>query len=134
MWLAITGGISLISGWHLLADRFKSSVPIEGETFRFRSAAMGWRFFPANYGGCLFSTVGPQGFSLSLLFMFRFLHPPVVIPWSAVERCEMVRSWFVQNVSVRINGFDRRLLIGGSLGRTIFENWQQSRKLVGNDV
>jgi hypothetical protein len=35
--------------------------------------------------------VGPEGIALSILFPFRFLHPRLLMPWAAIERCETVR-------------------------------------------
>lgn len=127
-WVAICGVLSIMGGWRELAERFKSDAPLEGERFRFRSGAMGWGHFPVSYGGCLFATVGPSGFALSILFLFRFLHPRLVVPWSAVERCEPVRFWFVNHVAVHIVGFGRRILLGGSLGKKVLETWTQVRK------
>jgi hypothetical protein len=125
-WLAICGALSLVSGWYHLAERFKSDESIDGERFRFRSGAIGWGAFPVSYGSCLFATVGSKGFTLSILFPFRFLHPRLVVPWSAVERCEHVKFCFMKQVAVHVAGFNRRLLFGGPLGRKIFEAWAQS--------
>ena len=127
-WLAICGVLSLMGGWYHLSEKFKSDAPIDGERFRFRSGVIGWGAFPVNYGGCLFATVGTKGFALSVLFPFRFLHPRLVIPWSAVERCEHVRFWFMKRVTVHVAGFNRRLLFGGGLGSRILEAWTQSRR------
>ncbi|HWH79193.1 MAG TPA: hypothetical protein VNT76_17545, partial [Candidatus Binatus sp.] len=96
--------------------------------FRFRSGAIGWGAFPVSYGSCLFVTIGSSGFSLSILFPFRFLHPRLVIPWSAVERCEHVSVWFLKQVAVHVAGFNRRLLFGGTLGNEIYEAWAQSQR------
>jgi len=126
-WLAICGLLSMISGWYQLAEKFKSDEPIDGERFRFRSGAIGWGAFPVSYGSCLFAPVGSKGFALSVLFPVRFLHPRLVIPWSAVERCEHVRFWFMKQVAVHVSGFSRRLPFGGGLGNKILEAWTQSR-------
>jgi len=126
--LGIWGVISVVSGWRELAERFKSDASLEGEQFRFRSGAMGPRYFPVNYGSCLFATVGQNGFALSLLFLFRFLHPRLVIPWSAVERCEPVKYWFMNYIAIHIVGFGRRILLGGGLGKKVLETWTQTRK------
>jgi hypothetical protein len=128
LWLPICAFISILSGWRELAERFKSDAPLEGERFRFRSGAMGARFFPVNYGSCLFATVGPKGFALSILVLFRFLHPRLVVSWSAVERCEPVKYWFMNYIAVHIIGFSRRILLNGSLGRKVLETWSQARE------
>jgi len=128
-WFAIGGGLSLLGGWYNLAGQFKSDESIDGERFRFRSGAIGWSLFPVSYGSCLFATVGSKGFALSILFVFRFLHPRLVIPWTAIERCENVRFWFMRQVAVHIIGFNRRLLFGGRLGNRILEAWTQTRQV-----
>jgi len=52
------------------------------------------------------------------------MHPPLVIPWSAVERCEQVRFWLLGHVAVYVRDFrPRRLLFGGALGRAILAQW-----------
>ena len=38
-----------------------------------------------------FRTVGRRGLALSVFLPFRFMHPPLLIPRAAVERCEEVR-------------------------------------------
>ena len=126
-WLAICAVISVISGWRELAERFASNAPIEGERFRFQSGSMGSGLFPVSYGGCLFVTVGRKGFALSILILFRFLHPRLVIPWTAVERCEPVRFWFMNHIAVHVAGFRRRVLFSGSLGKKMLETWAQAR-------
>lgn len=85
MWLAITGLFGHISGWWSLASKYRASEPpADGDRFRFVSGSIG-RFIPVNYGNCLFVTVTPYGFHLSLLFLFRFQSPPLFVPWSDVE-------------------------------------------------
>lgn len=124
----ICGVLSLLGGWYHLAAQFKSDALVEGELFRLRSGSMGWEAFPISYRSTLFATVGAQGFALSVLFPFRFLHPQLVIPWSAVERCEYVKVWFADRVAVHIAGCSRRLLFSGDLGATILEAWTHSRR------
>jgi hypothetical protein len=106
VWLAIAATLSLMGGWH-------------GE--------IGWGVFPVSYGACLFVTVGPKAFSLSVLFIFRFLHPRLVIPWSAVERCERVKYWLMNRVAIYVEGFDRRILFPGVVGERILGAWTESR-------
>jgi hypothetical protein len=127
VWFAMCACLSLMSGWFYLGARFKSDEQIDGERFCFRSGALGWRAWPVGYRNCLFVTVGSRGFAVSVLFPFRFLHPRLVIPWSAVERCEDVKFWFMKCVAVRIAGFDRRILFRGDLGAKIFAMWNQSQ-------
>jgi len=128
LWLAFSGFLSLLGGWHELAERFSDGKTLAGERFRFRSGAIGWKLFPVNYGNCLFVTVGRDGFALSIFLLIRFMHPTLVIPWSAVERCEPVRFLFVNYVAVYITGFKRRVLFTGSLGKKILDAWTRQGK------
>jgi len=123
--LLISALLSLMGGWHELALRFRSDNPVDGERFRFRSGSLGHGLFPVSYGGCLFATVGAAEFALSVLFPFRFMHPRLVIPWSAVESCERVSFWFMDHVEVRISGFSRRLRLRGALGEKVFAAWNE---------
>jgi hypothetical protein len=126
LWLAFSGILSVFGGWHELAQRFSDDKTLEGTHFRFRSGAIGWRFFPVNYGNCLFVTVGRDGFVLSIFLLLRFMHPRLVIPWSAVERCEPVKFWFANHIAVYIAGFKRRLLFTGKLGQKMLDAWTKS--------
>ena len=131
VWLAVSATLSFFGGWHALAKRFRSDQPIDGERFRYRSGEVGWGQFPVSYRACLTLTVGPSGFSLAVLLAFRFLHPRLVIPWSAVERCERVKYWLTDRVAVSIEGSDRRMLFRGAVGERIFGEWLQSRDRAG---
>lgn len=119
LWFAVTLLLSFMGGWHELASRFEAPFPIEGETFRFTSMALGSGLFPVRYGNCVFVTVGHSGLYISVLFLFRFQHPPLLIPWSAIETVQPERFWARPFTAVRIRGFDKRLLfperVGGKL-------------------
>jgi hypothetical protein len=128
LWLAICGTLSFLGGWHELAERFKSSEAIEGEHFRFRSCAMGGPYFPMSYGSCLFATLGSAALRLSIFLPFRFLHSPLVIPWTEIERCEPSRRWLVSSVAIHIKGVRCNLKIHGNLGQKILDTWIRRRK------
>lgn len=113
-WLGACALISLMGGWHRLAARFCSESAIDGEEIRFASMSIGTGLFPARYRRVLFVTVGPSGIGLSVIFLFRVLHPLLFIPWSAVESAQRERSWLVHHVAVNICGFEKRLFFRGS--------------------
>ncbi len=93
-WLFACSMISLMGGWHRLAEKFRAISEIHGEEIRFASMAIGTDLFPARYRRVLFVTVGPAGIGLSVIFFFRALHPPLFIPWSAVESANASgRGW-----------------------------------------
>lgn len=125
-WLAYSALISVISGWRELGERFRSDEPVEGERFRFQSVSLGWEWLPLNYGGCLFATVGPRGIALTMVLPLRFMHPRLMIPWSAIEECVTTRKWYMNYVAVRIVGYSSRLFLTGKLGEKVLETWSRA--------
>ena len=130
-WLVICALLSMIGGWHELSHRFASDNPIDGQLFRFQSGMMGYPLLTVNYRRCLSVTVGHRGIALSAPFPFRLLHPRLVIPWSAVERCEPVTHWFAQHVAVHVVEFRRRLLFRGAVGDRILETYARDGRAQG---
>lgn len=128
LWFAISAVLSLASGWHALARRFRSDEPVEGERVRCRATAMGWRGLPMSYGRCVYTTVGQRALALSVIAPFRLLHPPLVIPWAEVERCERVALWFRKCVSVHVRGHGRGLTFHESVGEPMLEAWTRANE------
>lgn len=121
-WLFACAMISLMGGWHRLAEKFRSASESHGEKIRFASMAIGTGLFPARYRHVLSVTVGPAGIGLSVIFPYRLLHPPLFIPWSAVESAQRERSWLVNHVAVNIRGFEKRLFFRGPLEKRFLKN------------
>ncbi len=81
--IAILLLLSRISGWHLLARRFRAEGPFCGETWSWQSARFrGW----FGYNNCLTVGVSPEGLYLAMMPFFRlFNHPALLIPWAEIE-------------------------------------------------
>ena len=125
LWLGISALISLIGGWHSLAGEFPAVDSVEGERSRFASGSLGrWPFPVSSYGGCLFLTIGDHGFRLSIFFPFRFLSPPLFIPWSEVESVESGRFLFVLYTLVRLHRGWPVLSLRGRAARYMLEKYQ----------
>ena len=93
--------------------------------------SLGSGLFPVNYGNCLFVTVGHLGLALSVLFMFRILHPPLLIPWSAIEAVRPEKFWFMTRIAVYVRGLNKRLLFPRRVGKKILETFNsQGQKKV----
>lgn len=120
-WLILCALLSLMGGWRRLATRFPASSDTGGEEFRFASMSLGSGLFPVRYRNSLFVTVGHSGLGLSVVFLFRVMHPPLFIPWSAVETVRPEQSWMMNHVAVYIRGFDKRLAFRGRAGKKILE-------------
>lgn len=126
-WLAITGLLALMSGWVSLARTFRASGPISGKTFRFASGSMGNKFMPVRYGNCFFITTNDQGLYLSILFPFRFLSPPLFLPWSCFASVERRRFLFIPYYILTIKEQWARIGLGMWAGRSAKEAYDSAR-------
>jgi hypothetical protein len=118
LWLVVTGGLSKVSGWGGLAQRFAAGGAPLGERFRFVSGAIGASGLPVGYRNCLVLDVAAEGFGLSLLFLFRFLSPPLFIPWREVESIGERRLWLQRSTEIVIRGSATRVRLHGSAGQS----------------
>lgn len=82
LWCAVSFGLSRISGWSLLARRFRAAGPFYGETWGWQSARFrGW----CSYNNCLTFGASSEGLYLSVMRPFRLFHRALLIPWSEIE-------------------------------------------------
>ena len=124
LWLAISAVLALAGGWYSLSREFRSDETIRGERFRFASGSLGrWPFPVTSYGNCLFLAVNDGGFRLSILFVFRFLSPPLFIPWSAVKSVESGRFLFFRYTRVRLLRGWPTVAIRGRAGQSLAETY-----------
>lgn len=121
MWFGIGGSLSLLSGWWRLASRFPAADSIQGEHFRFVSGSMGSGFVPVSYGNCLFVTINENGFRVSILFLFRFLSPPLFISWAKVESVAEKQFLFMRYTAIRIRDNWPIISFYGKAGKHILE-------------
>jgi hypothetical protein len=101
MWFGVTGLLAVLSGWTSLATYWRAQGALAGERFRITSASMGVRLLPVGYGNCLSVTVSDRGLGVSLFFLFRFLCPPLFIPWSDISSVTEGRFLFFRYVVVQ---------------------------------
>ena len=133
IWCGVVGVISFIGGWHGLAKSFRAEettfrvASLDDELrFRFASMTTGPKYFPTNYGNCLMVHVGGTGIQIAVWLPFRFLHPPLHIPWESVERCEPKRFFlFFPRTVVYLRNRRRPLCFFGRAGKAIFDTWLQ---------
>ena len=129
LWLSIHAILSTIAGWGSLAARFPVSYPAaaQGRRFRFVSGSLGSRWFPVAYRSCLSCRVSSAGLELSVLPMFRFMHPPMFIPWSAVEEAKREQRWLLPVTVLRLRGVPHQLRLAGTAGKAAFEAYESCR-------
>ena len=82
MWGLFSAGVSWIGGWSALSRIYRTQIQFVGAKWMMQSAQMRWWM---NYNNILTLGVNPQGLYLAVLFLFRFRHPPLLIPWSDIK-------------------------------------------------
>ena len=121
-WLGISCFLSIIGGWYALAKRYRSTTRNSGKPFYFASMGLGRGLSPVSYRSCLFVHLDSSGIALSVFPLFRFFHPKLFIPWSAVSDCRRERFWFMDCTAVYVSDPQTRMLFRGRLGREIYES------------
>jgi len=97
-WLLSCALASWSGGWSALARSYRAPAPFVGLKWRLRGAQMRWWM---NYNNVLTIGVNAQGMYLAVMFLFRFRHPPLLIPWSDIRvRCR--RGWIVNYVTLTL--------------------------------
>ena len=74
--------IRWLSGWSLLARRFRSTEPWYGELWSWQSARFrSW----CGYNNCLRVGASPESLYLAVVMPFGLFHPALLIPWHEIE-------------------------------------------------
>ena len=84
MWVAVLGVVSA-AGWQALGERYRRRDEQPTLVRRFRSLSVVAGRLPCNYSGCVTVGASPAGLFLRVLPVFRPFHPPLYIPWSAIQ-------------------------------------------------
>jgi hypothetical protein len=138
MWCFITCSISLISGWFFLS-RLYPDCPFEVHR-QFRSVSGNMGLCVGSYNNCIKVRINEYGIRLSVFFLFRLLHPPIVIPWEKVTSCRSTRFWFNKAVRIEVIGWRRPVFLSRFFGGSkeildaIIQSWEQNRIREGNTL
>ena len=89
-------------GWSRLAERYRARTGVEGPTWRFQYGTVGL----ARYGYTLTFTVTDAGLGVRVFPLYRFMHPPLLIPWRdlAVRREKVFWVWRVELTAREVPG------------------------------
>jgi hypothetical protein len=119
MWFGMSALLSALSGWSSMATHWRAHEAPKGERFRMRSASIGLKYFPVGYGNCVTVTVSDQGLGIALIFPFRFLSPPLFVPWSQVSSVTEGRFLFFRHVIVKPANHWARIKFYGQVASTV---------------
>lgn len=127
MFVAIFAASPVVLGWRAFAQRFPATGRPAGDAFVFASAWMRADSFPAGYGHCLTVTVGDAGIRISMFILFRFFHPTILVPWSAIDSVAEETFFLSRRTVVAIRGFDRRLGLAGAAGERVSATFERMK-------
>lgn len=97
LWCAMLTVLSYLSGWRKLAAGYTHREPFPGETWRFQSGELRW----LGIKNCLIIGADPRGLYLSMMLLFRFWHPPLLIPWGSIQ-VQNKKKLFNEGVEFRL--------------------------------
>ncbi len=133
LWVTVCFIIAQLGGWASIAAKHPSSnggvdeSQFRGQTLRrfgLASLSLGQSLFATNYNNCVTIVVSENGILIEALFIFRFFHPPLFIPWSSVESCkEITQFFFLKRVALHTHGIAYPILFGGQVGQEILRHW-----------
>ncbi len=99
IWCTVCFVLSRVSGWSLLANRFRTDSRFSGRIWGWQSARMRWG---CNYNNCLTFGSDPSGLYLSIMFLFRLGSPSLLIPWPEVTVWSRRKFLFFRFVELRL--------------------------------
>jgi hypothetical protein len=79
MCLLVCAITSTFSGWSALTERFRIDGTFPGQRWRKQSGVMRGQTYGGLTLGC-----NENGLYLGVHFTFRFMHPPLLIPWDQI--------------------------------------------------
>jgi hypothetical protein len=127
LWFGITGLLAHCSGWASLGRQYAAAGPVSGKRYFLSSGSMGRKFLSVNYGNCLFVTTNDKGLHIAILFLFRFLCPPLFIPWTGFESVEKRTFLFFPYYVLTIREHWVRIILYAWTGRSAKEAYDSAR-------
>jgi hypothetical protein len=82
LWILVCTIISFVGRWFSLAKVYRTRVPFDGAKWGGES---GWMRGLANYNNVLTVGASQRGLSLASMFLFRFMHRPLLVPWTEIK-------------------------------------------------
>lgn len=92
LWLLVAAIVSFVGGWFSLAKIYRTQAAFTGAKWTMQSARMRGL---TNYNSVLTIGVSPQGLYLASMFLFRFMHPPLLVPWNEIK-VRRSQGWFFE--------------------------------------
>lgn len=130
MWLGITGMLAEIGGWSELARLYREPEGmVRAPVQSFRMATLDLRRrgipLPTNYSNCAIVELAVEGLHLRPWAIFRFRHPPLLIPWTQMEQVQPGTFLFFRVLTVSPRGVGTRIRMYGAPAEAVEHAWRQ---------
>jgi hypothetical protein len=99
---AIIGKLIALFGWRRLANHYQVDHLPAGPRQWLSLVYVG----PIKYQNVIYAQASAEGLGLSVLFLFRIGHPPLLIPWQAIGPVQYKKGWFTTSYSISIRTSD----------------------------
>ncbi|MBM4070661.1 MAG: hypothetical protein FJ271_17155 [Planctomycetes bacterium] len=93
MWLLGWAG-----GWRAVARVYPASGPPTGIRFGMQRCQFGW----VGYNGCMTMHVSEEGLRIEVWWIFRFGHPTLLIPWSALHVHQVIEKRWCRDIVLSV--------------------------------
>jgi len=120
-WLFVSFLLSVAGGWTALARLYPNPPHFSGKKFGFRSGSLGM----AHIGGGLMFISNRDGLRISMLFPYRFWHPPFCVPWEEISVAEEQFLFFRSTRFTFQKAPEIQLVISSRLARKILDAAKQ---------
>lgn len=104
IWLMVLGLISLLSGWKKLSSKYRvQDLPDNLDWLGWQTARFNG-FMDAR--STLWIAMSERGLYLKMgpAFFFRFMHPPLLIPWSDITDVGTKHLFFFKYTAFKVDG------------------------------
>jgi hypothetical protein len=119
LWFLVALVVSFVGGWFSLARLYRTRVPFNGSKWRGQSGQMRCL---TNYNRVLTLGTSQEGLYLASMFLFRLMHPPLLIPRSEIK-VRRKKGWVFEYVIFTMgHELAIPLRIRGSLGAKLRES------------
>ena len=123
MGFVITGLLAVVSGWHKLSRYFRDMSPPQNPQFIGESIGVGG----VGYGRSVTICLAADGLHLKMSLTCRFMHPPLLIPWSEIASIAAKKILFTSFYELVISKTGTKMEFHGDLGESIQDAWQKRR-------
>ncbi len=97
--VAIPYMVAGMSGWRLLAERFRATEEFTGDISRWFSATMRWG---VHYNHVLRLGANAEGLSIAPQVLFRLGHVPLFVPWNEIRLERSGWQFFTLSTTLRL--------------------------------